>query len=149
MESKATMRRALLFASAVIFSCFIATENVLAASPKSVVVNCLKEIKKGDYVNSYAFFSSSLKKEVSLDGHVLNLKNIETNFGRLVSFSDKHPLFKNYFLDEDTFKELFSDKKQMVFKYLLTFEKGMLSLYVEVEKEASEYKIKIFYLSTL
>jgi len=149
MESKLMMRNSLFFIPIVIFSCLASNENAFAASPKSVVASCLQEIKKGDYVNSYTFFSSSLKKDVSLEEHVSNLNNIETNYGRLITFSDRHPLFKNYFLDEDMFKGLFSGKKQMVFKYLLTFEKGMLSLYAEVEKEGDEYKIKVFYLNTL
>lgn len=143
------MRNFLFFIAITIFSCLVSNSNAFAASPKSVVVNCLKEIKRGNYVNSYTFFSLSLKKNVSLEGHVLNLKNIESNYGRLISFSERHPLFKNYFLDEDMFKGLFSGKKQMIFKYLLTFEKGMLSLYAEVEKEGDKYKINVFYLNTL
>ncbi|MHA2123109.1 MAG: hypothetical protein ACW990_18070 [Promethearchaeota archaeon] len=131
-----------------LFLCGINVGNV-SASPKSVVVNCLKEIKKGNYADSYTYFSSSLKGSVDLEGHVSNLKNIENEYGHLVSFSDKHPLFKNYFLDENMFKGIFSKKKQTIFKYLLTYEKGMLSLFAEVEKEDDEYKIKTFYMDTL
>lgn len=123
--------------------------NNVSASPKSVVVDCLKEIKKGNYADSYAFFSSSLKEHVDLEGHVSNLKNIESEYGHLVSFSDRHPLFKNYFLDENMFKGIFKKEKQKVFRYLLTYEKDMLSLYAEVEKEADEYKIKVFYIDTI
>jgi len=125
------------------------TNNVFATSPKGVVMKCLEEIKKGNYVESYNFFSSNLKKDVSLDGHVANLNDIETQYGHLISFSDRHPLFKTYFLDENMFDRLFDKKKQGIFKYLLTFEKGMLSLYTEIKKENNEYKIKIFYLDVI
>lgn len=139
----------IFFIGFIMLFCLMNNNSAFAASPKSLVVNCLKEIARGNYSNSYTFFSSSLKKDVSLEGHVSNLKNIENQYGHLVSFSDRHPLFKNYFLDEDMFKGIFSGKKQTVFRYLLTFEKGMLSLYSEVEKEENEYKIKIFYLNII
>jgi len=38
------------------------------ASLKSVVVDCQNEINKGNYVDSYAFFSLNLKENVSLEG---------------------------------------------------------------------------------
>ena len=142
------MKKVLFIVFLSLSLCGVNANNVLA-SPKSVVVDCLKEIKKGNYVDSYAFFSASLKENVDLEGHVSNLKNIESEYGRLVGFSDRHPLFKNYFLDEDMFKGMFSKKKQMVFRYLLTYEKDILSLYTEVEKEDDEYKIKIFYIDTI
>lgn len=123
--------------------------NSFASSPKSVLVQCLKEVKRGNYTNSYAYFSSSLKKDVSLDLHVSTLKTVENSYGRLISFSDRRPLFKNYFLDEDMFKGFFSKKKQLAFKYFLNFEKGMMSLYAEVEKEGKEYKIKVFYMEEI
>jgi len=47
------------------------------------------------------------------------------------------------------FKGIFSKKKQTVFRYLLTYEKDMLSLYAEVEKEDDEYKIKTFFMDTI
>ena len=132
-----------------IISNLIIANTSFALSPKAIVIKCLKEIKKGDYKNSYLYFSSSLKKDVSLDLHVSTLKKIEDNCGHLISFSDRHPLFKNYFLDEDMFKGISSRKKQLAFRYLLTFEKGMLSLYAEVEKEGNEYRIKVFYLQEI
>ena len=106
--------------------------RLVSASPKSVVVKCLKEIKKGNYSDSYTFFSSSLKGNVNLEGHVSNLKSIENEYGHLVSFSDRHPLFKNYFLDEDMFKGMFSRKKQTVFRYLLTYEKLLNNMQINI-----------------
>ena len=92
---------------------------------------------------------SSLKKNVSLEQHLNNLRSIESQYGHLISFSDKHPLFKNYVLDENMFKGFLNRKKQTVFKYLLNFERGMLSLYAEMEEEGEEYKIKIFYMDII
>lgn len=142
------MKRILLFIL-IMLSSLIIVNNSFASSPKSVIVQCLKEVKRGDYANSYAHFSSSLKRDVSLDVHVSTLKTIESSYGRLISFSDRHPLFKNYFLDEDMFKGFFNKKKQLTFKYFLSFEKGVMSLYAEVEKEGDEYKIKVFYLEEI
>ena len=142
------MKRIPFFILMMLFSLTI-VNNSFASSPKSVVVQCLKEVKGGNYANSYTHFSSSLKKDVSLDLHVSTLKTIGSSYGRLISFSDRHPLFKNYFLDEDMFKGLFSKKKQLAFKYFLNFENGMMSLYAEVEKEGEEYKIKVFYMEEI
>ncbi|PIY82389.1 MAG: hypothetical protein COY78_06950 [Candidatus Omnitrophica bacterium CG_4_10_14_0_8_um_filter_44_12] len=127
----------------------IIPKTVFASETKQVVEDCLRVIKNKDYEKSYEYFSSSLKNEVTLGDHVANLKDIEKNLGRLVDYSDKMPIFRNYVLDEYMFKGLFDKKQQLEYRYFLKYEKGILVAYIELLKEGSNYKINSFYLDTL
>ena|ERR1039457_1681956 len=95
----------------LLFFLCLFSQTVFASSSLSVLTDCLNKIKNGNYENSYSYFSSSLKNEVSLKDHVSNLKSIEENIGHLISFSKgtpeifkKYSIFKTYFIDEDMFK---------------------------------------------
>lgn len=120
--------------------------QTFAYGPKQTIRNCLEAIKSKDYAKSYEYFSSSLKNQVSLENHTGNLKNIDDQFGRLINYSDKLPIFRNYFLDENMFS---GKNKQAEYRYFLNYEKGSLIAYIEVEQEGSDWKINIFYLDTI
>ncbi len=138
-----------IFLFLIYFGCSIAYVSAAASSPKKIVEQCLKKIKDKKYSESYEYFSSILKSQVSLQDHISNLQNIENNLGRLVDYSDKLPIFRNYFLDENMFSGLFSKKKQLNFKYLLNFERGSLVVYAEIVNENNEYKLSVFYLKQI
>lgn len=126
--------------------CSTIPSNTFAAGPKQAVENCLKMIKNKEYEKSYEYFSISLKSQVSIENHVVNLKNIENSLGRLINYSDKLPIFRNYFLDENMFS---GKNKQTEYRYFLNYEKGSLIAYIEVEQDGSDWKINVFYLDTI
>ena len=126
--------------------CSTIPSNTFAAGPKQTVENCLKMIKNKEYEKSYEYFSTSLRNQVSLGNHVANLKNIENSLGRLINYSDKLPIFRNYILDENMFSKT---NKQLEYRYFLNYEKGSLIAYVEAVKEGDGYKIKVFYLDVI
>jgi hypothetical protein len=134
--------------------CFVC-KTVYAFSLESVVIDCLNDIKKGNYEDSYSFFSLNLKKEISLEDHMSNLESIERNTGHLISFSKGAPsnmnrsIYKNYFIDENMFKNISFFKKEKDYKYILNYEKGKLFLHAQIEKEGKKYKIKIFNLQLI
>lgn len=119
---------------------------VFASWAKQAVKDYLRAIKNKDYKQSYEYFSSSLKSEVNIEDHIANLKDIEKNLGKLVSCSDRMPIFRNYILDEDMFSGLFDKKQQLNYKYFLNYERGSLVAYIKLINENNDYKISVFNL---
>lgn len=144
MENNIVIKVFLFLLFFVFIGVFAIPSRASALSAKGTVEQCLEELKKGKYTESYEYFSESLKNQVSLEHHISNLKNIEGNLGNLISYQyETLPIFKNNVLDED----MFSNKNKVFkFNYLLKYEKGSLTLHVEVIKEKGEYKFSIFYL---
>lgn len=113
-----------------IFLLFAASGKSEASKSRAVIKDFISEIKNKNYEESYQFFSSELMEQVSLEVHVKAMKMLESEYGNIKNFSDKHPLFKTQILDENMFRK----DTRTVFNFIVNYDLENLMFQIQVDQ---------------